>query len=57
MRDISEILRRIAKEKAHSKTRRLSSPDLRKKLENCYIWSIALYGGECWTVQKQIRNN
>jgi hypothetical protein len=25
---------------------------LRKKLVNCYIWSIALYGAETWTLQK-----
>jgi len=24
---------------------------LRKKLVNCYIWSIALYGAETWTIQ------
>jgi hypothetical protein len=23
--------------------------ELRKKLVNCYIWSIALYGAEPWT--------
>jgi hypothetical protein len=26
--------------------------DLRKKLVKCYIWSIALYGAETWTVRK-----
>jgi hypothetical protein len=25
---------------------------LRKKLEKCYIWSIALYGAETWTLRK-----
>jgi hypothetical protein len=25
---------------------------LRKKLVKCYIWSIALYGAETWTLQK-----
>jgi len=25
---------------------------LRKKLVKCYIWSISLYGGENWTLQK-----
>jgi hypothetical protein len=25
---------------------------LRKKLVKCYIWSIALYGGETWTLRK-----
>ena len=24
--------------------------DLRKKLVKCYIWSIALYGAETWTL-------
>jgi len=24
---------------------------LRKKLVKCYIWSIALYGAETWTLQ------
>jgi hypothetical protein len=26
--------------------------NLRKKLVKCYIWSIALCGGETWTLQK-----
>jgi hypothetical protein len=26
--------------------------NLRKNLEKCYIWSIALYGAETWTLQK-----
>jgi hypothetical protein len=25
---------------------------LRKKLVKCYIWSIALYGAETWTLRK-----
>jgi hypothetical protein len=25
--------------------------ELRKKLVNCYIWSIALYGDETWTLR------
>jgi len=25
--------------------------ELRKKLVNCYIWSIAFYGAETWTVR------
>ena len=25
--------------------------ELRKKLVKCYIWSIALYGAETWTVR------
>jgi len=24
---------------------------LRKKLVKCYIWSIALYGAETWTIR------
>jgi hypothetical protein len=26
--------------------------DLRKKLVKCYIWSVALYGAETWTLRK-----
>jgi hypothetical protein len=26
--------------------------NLRKKLVNCYIWNIAFYGADTWTVQK-----
>jgi hypothetical protein len=26
--------------------------NLRKKLVTCYIWSIALYGAETWTLRK-----
>jgi hypothetical protein len=26
--------------------------ELRKKLVKCYIWSIALYGAEIWTLRK-----
>jgi hypothetical protein len=26
--------------------------NLRKKLIKCYIWSIALYGAETWTLRK-----
>jgi len=25
--------------------------ELRKKLVNCYIWSIALHGAETWTLR------
>jgi hypothetical protein len=48
-----EIKSRISMAKQHS-TRRLFCSrldlNLRKKLVNCYIWSIALYGAEmrCW---------
>jgi len=34
--------------------------ELRKKLVKCYIWSIALYGAETWTLrtvaQKQVES-
>jgi hypothetical protein len=34
--------------------------ELRKKLEKCYVWSIALYGAENWTFravdQKQLES-
>ena len=34
--------------------------ELRKKLVKCYIWSIALYGAETWTLravdQKQLES-
>jgi len=31
--------------------------ELRKKLVKCYVWSIALYGAETWTLRGQwIRN-
>jgi hypothetical protein len=29
--------------------------NLRKKLVKCYIWSIALYGAETWTVRKILK--
>jgi hypothetical protein len=28
-------------------------PSLRKKLAKCYIWSIALYGAESWTLRNE----
>ena len=30
--------------------------ELRKKLVKCYIWSIALYGAETWTLRQKIGN-
>jgi len=37
-----------------------SDLELRKKLLKCYIWSIALYGAETWTLravdQKQLES-
>jgi hypothetical protein len=29
---------------------------LRKKLVKCYIWIIALYGAETWTIRAIVRN-
>jgi hypothetical protein len=26
--------------------------NIRKKLVNCYIWSVALYGAETWALRK-----
>jgi hypothetical protein len=31
--------------------------NLRKELVNCYIWSIALYGAETWTLRKVDQKN
>jgi hypothetical protein len=30
--------------------------ELKKKLVKCYVWSIALYGTETWTLRAVIRN-
>jgi hypothetical protein len=52
-----EIKPRIATEKAaFNKKKTLFASklalELRKKLVKCYIWSIALYGAETWTLRK-----
>jgi hypothetical protein len=52
-----EIESRIAMAKAAFNKKEsffTSQPDLnlRKKLVKCYIWSIALYGAETWTLRK-----
>jgi hypothetical protein len=51
-----EITSRIAMAKAafNKKTLFTNKLDLnlRKKLVKCYIWSIALYGAETWTLRK-----
>jgi hypothetical protein len=53
-----EIKARIAMAKAAAFNRKktlLTSKldlELRKKLVKCYIWSIASYGAETWTLQK-----
>jgi hypothetical protein len=31
--------------------------ELRKKLVKCYIWSVALYGAETWTLQAVDQKN
>jgi hypothetical protein len=53
----SEIKSRIAMAKAaFNKKKNLFTSkldlNLRKKLVKCYIWSIALYGAETWTLRK-----
>jgi hypothetical protein len=56
-RCIREIKSRIAMAKAaFNKKKNLFTSkldlNLRKKLIKCYIWSIALYGAETWTIRK-----
>ena len=51
-----EIKCRIAMDKAAFNRKRtlLTSTldlELRKKLVKCYVWSIALYGAESWTLR------
>ena len=44
----------IAKKKKLSKKCHLTSKlniELEKKLVRCYVWSIALYGSETWTLR------
>jgi len=44
-------------QRQHSTRRRLftskSDLNLRKKLVKCYVWSIALYSAETWTLLKK----
>ena len=52
-----EIKFRIPMAKAAFNKKKASFPSkldlyLRKKLVNCYIWNIAFYGADTWTVQK-----
>jgi len=60
-RCMCEVISRIAMAKAAFNkkknlfTRKLDL-NLRKKLVNCYIWSMALYGAETWTLQAADRN-
>ena len=49
----------IAKEAFNRKMSLLTSKlniELKKKLVRCYVWSIALYGSETWTLRKLERN-
>jgi hypothetical protein len=36
---------------AFNKKRALSTSTLELKLVKCYVWSIALYGAETWTLR------
>ena len=45
----------MAKATFHNKKNLFTSKldlNLRKKLVKCYVWSIALYGAETWTLRK-----
>lgn len=45
----------VAKEAFNKKKKLLCEPinkNLRKRLVKCYIWSVALYGAETWTMRK-----
>jgi hypothetical protein len=47
-----EIKSRIAIAKAaFDKKRALFTSNMRNKLVKCYMWSIALYGAETWTLR------
>jgi len=49
-----EIQSRIVMAKAAlNKNKTHTGLKLRKKLEKCYIWSIAFYGAETWTLWKE----
>jgi hypothetical protein len=51
-----EIKSRISMTEASSNKKNLFNSildlNLRKKLVMCYIWSVALYGAEIWTLRK-----
>lgn len=58
MRCHKEVKTRIAMAKeAFNKKRRLlcgsMDRNLRKRLAKCFIWSVALYGAETWTLRKE----
>jgi hypothetical protein len=46
----------MAKAAFNKRTLSTSKSELRKKLVKCYIWSIALYGAETWTLRKLDQN-
>ena len=54
-RCMCEIKFRIAMAKAAFNKKKLFTSkldlNLRKRLVRCYVWSIALYGAETWTLQ------
>jgi hypothetical protein len=57
-----EIKSRIAMAKASFKKNKAlftskMDLELRKKLLICYIWSVALYGAETWTLQAVDQKN
>ena len=57
----NDIRTRIALAKAAFNSRRslLTGKldlNLKKKLVKCYVWSVALYGAETWTLRKKERN-
>ncbi|MGP1933413.1 MAG: hypothetical protein ACTS8P_01905, partial [Arsenophonus sp. NC-XBC3-MAG3] len=46
----------IAKEAFNKNEKLLCGPlnkELSKRLAKCYIWSVALYGAETWTLRKE----
>ena len=46
----------VAKEAFTKKKKLLCGPlnkELRKRLAKCYIWSVALYGAETWTLRRE----
>jgi hypothetical protein len=48
----------IAKEAFNRKISLMTSKlniELEKKLVRCYVWSIALYGSETWTLRKYLK--
>jgi hypothetical protein len=60
VKNIPSLLRIAMAKAAFNKKKTLLTSklglELRKKLVKCYIWSIALYGAETWTLRKLDRN-